>query len=36
MGAVVLYLSCSHVIYPVICPAIIVGVTKGDKILLTH
>lgn len=28
--------SCSHVMYPVICPAIIVGVTKGDKILLAH
>lgn len=28
--------SCNHVMYPVICPAIIVGVTKGDKILLAH
>lgn len=27
---------CSHVMYPVICPAIIVGVTKGNKILLAH
>ena len=28
--------KCNHVMYPVICPAIIVGVTKGDKILLAH
>ena len=28
--------SCNHVMYPVICPAIIVAVTKGDKILLAH
>lgn len=28
--------NCNHVMYPVICPAIIVAVTKGDKILLAH
>lgn len=28
--------SCNNVMYPVICPAIIVAVTKGDKILLAH
>jgi NAD+ diphosphatase len=28
--------SCNHVMYPVICPAIIVAVTKGDQILLAH
>ena len=28
--------KCNHVMYPVICPAIIVGVIKGDKILLAH
>lgn len=28
--------SCNHVMYPIICPAIIVAVTKGDKILLAH
>jgi NAD+ diphosphatase len=27
---------CNNVMYPVICPAIIVAVTKGDKILLAH
>lgn len=28
--------NCNHVMYPVICPAIIVAVTKGDEILLAH
>ena len=28
--------NCNHIMYPVICPAIIVAVTKGDKILLAH
>jgi len=28
--------TCNHVMYPVICPAIIVAVTNGDKILLAH
>lgn len=28
--------SCNHVMYPVICPAIIVGITKGAEILLAH
>ena len=28
--------SCNNVMYPVICPAIIVAVTKGDEILLAH
>lgn len=28
--------NCNHVMYPVICPAIIVAVTKGDQILLAH
>lgn len=28
--------NCNHVMYPVICPAIIVAVTKDDKILLAH
>ncbi|GFZ31934.1 NADH pyrophosphatase [Clostridium zeae] len=28
--------KCNHVIYPVICPAIIVAVMKEDKILLAH
>lgn len=28
--------NCNHVMYPVICPAIIVGVTKGEEILLAH
>lgn len=28
--------SCGNVMYPVICPAIIVAITKGDKILLAH
>lgn len=28
--------KCGNIMYPVICPAIIVGITKGDKILLAH
>lgn len=28
--------NCNYVMYPVICPAIIVAVTKGDQILLAH
>ena len=28
--------NCNHVMYPVICPAIIVAVTKGEEILLAH
>ncbi|GKU25747.1 NAD(+) diphosphatase [Clostridium folliculivorans] len=28
--------KCDHVMYPVICPAIIVAVIKGDQILLAH
>lgn len=28
--------SCGNIMYPVICPAIIVGITKGDKVLLAH
>lgn len=28
--------NCGNLMYPVICPAIIVAVTKGDKILLAH
>lgn len=28
--------SCNYVSYPQVCPAIIVGVTKGDKILLAN
>lgn len=28
--------SCGAVSYPVICPAIIVAITKGDEILLAH
>ncbi|MFL0250999.1 NAD(+) diphosphatase [Clostridium neuense] len=28
--------SCGNIMYPVICPAIIVGITKGDKLLLAH
>lgn len=28
--------SCNNVMYPVICPAIIVAITKGDEILLAH
>ncbi|EKQ53054.1 MULTISPECIES: NAD(+) diphosphatase [unclassified Clostridium] len=28
--------SCGHVMYPVICPAIIVAVTRGEEILLAH
>lgn len=28
--------NCGNVMYPVICPAIIVAITKGDKILLAH
>jgi NAD+ diphosphatase len=28
--------SCGSVMYPVICPAIIVAVTRGDEILLAH
>ncbi len=28
--------SCKNVMYPVICPAIIVAITKGDEILLAH
>lgn len=26
--------NCNYIMYPVICPAIIVAVTKGDKLLL--
>ncbi len=28
--------NCNHVMYPVICPAIIVGITRGDEILLAR
>ena len=28
--------KCGAVTYPVICPAIIVAITKGDEILLAH
>ncbi|URZ14484.1 NAD(+) diphosphatase [Clostridium felsineum] len=28
--------NCNNVIYPVICPAVIVGIVKEDKILLAH
>jgi NAD+ diphosphatase len=28
--------TCNNVMYPVICPAIIVAVTKGEEILLAH
>ncbi|MDD3225618.1 MAG: NAD(+) diphosphatase [Clostridium sp.] len=28
--------NCNNIMYPVICPAIIVGIIKGDKILLAH
>lgn len=28
--------KCSNIMYPVICPAIIVAITKDDKILLAH
>ncbi|KOF57134.1 MULTISPECIES: NAD(+) diphosphatase [Clostridium] len=28
--------KCGNIMYPVICPAIIVGITNGDKILLAH
>jgi NAD+ diphosphatase len=28
--------NCNNVMYPVICPAIIVAITRGDKILLAH
>jgi len=28
--------NCNHIMYPVICPSIIVAVTKSDKILLAH
>lgn len=28
--------NCNHVMYPVICPAIIVAVTRGEEILLAH
>ncbi|MEG1254778.1 NAD(+) diphosphatase [Clostridium sp.] len=28
--------SCSNIIYPILCPAIIVGITKEDKLLLAH
>ncbi|WP_459477637.1 NAD(+) diphosphatase [Clostridium saccharoperbutylacetonicum] len=28
--------KCKHVMYPVICPAIIVAVTRGEEILLAH
>lgn len=28
--------KCGNIMYPVICPAIIVAITKGDKILLAH
>lgn len=27
--------SCGNVVYPKICPAVIIGVTNGDKLLLT-
>lgn len=28
--------KCGNIMYPVICPAIIVAITKGDEILLAH
>lgn len=28
--------KCGNIMYPVICPAVIVAITKGDKILLAH
>lgn len=28
--------NCNNIMYPVICPAIIVAITKGNKILLAH
>lgn len=28
--------SCNNVMYPVICPAVIVAITKGEQILLAH
>ena len=28
--------DCGHIIYPKICPAVIVGVTDGDRLLLTR
>ena len=28
--------ECGYIVYPKVCPAIIVGITKGDKILLAN